>query len=80
MPFGSAPAGRQDSAKLAGSGLPITATIVEDSLTAGAGVADDVPGFAAAAAMFANGTLLFKSVKNGATIQVEGHGIAPDQI
>jgi hypothetical protein len=39
---------------------------------------DECPGNCAA--MFTSGTLLFKTVNNGAAIQVGGHGIAPDQI
>lgn len=68
------------TALVVGSGILIAATIVEDVFTAGAGIADDAPSFAAAATMFTSGTLLFKTVNNGAAIQVEGHGIAPDQI
>jgi LysM repeat protein len=68
------------SALVVGAGIIIVGTIVEDVLTAGVGIADDAPSFAAAAAMFTSGTLLFKSVNNGAAIHVEGHGIEPDQL
>jgi LysM repeat protein len=67
-------------ALVVGAGIIIVGTIVEDILTAGLGIADDAPSFAAAAAMFTSGTLLFKSVNNGAAIHVEGHGIEPDQL
>jgi hypothetical protein len=56
------------------------ATIVEDIITVGIGVADDAPSFAAAAAMFTSGLVLFKTVNSGAPIQIEGHGVEPDQI
>lgn len=67
-------------ALVAGAGVIIVATIVEDILTLGAGVADDVPSFAAAAAMFSSGVIMFKTVNSGTPIQIEGHGIAPNQL
>ena len=68
------------SALIAGAGVLIAATIVEDVLTLGVGVADDIPSFAAAAAMFTSGTLLFKRVESGTPIHIEGHGVAPDTL
>lgn len=68
------------SALVAGAGVIIVATIVEDIITLGAGVVDDVPSFAAAAAMFTSGITVFKTVNSGTTIQIEGYGIASDQI
>jgi len=32
------------------------------------------------AAMFLGGVILFKTVNGGIPIQIEGHGVAPDQI
>lgn len=63
-----------------GAGVIIVATIVEDVVTLGVGVADDVPSFAVAATMFTGGIALFKTVTSGTPIQIEGHGVAPDQL
>ena len=68
------------SALVAGAGVIIVATIVEDIITAGIGVADDAPSFAAAAAMFTSGIVLFKTVNTGVPIKIEGHGVAPDRL
>ncbi|MET1255922.1 hypothetical protein [Aliikangiella maris] len=65
---------------IAGAGLLIVATIAEDVVTLGVGVADDVPSFAAAAAMFAGGVMLFKPVNGGTPIHVESHGLTPEQL
>jgi len=67
-------------ALVAGAGVIVVATIVEDVITLGAGIVDDAPSFAAAAAMFTGGIVLFKSVNSGTPIQIEGHGVAPDQL
>lgn len=63
-----------------GAGVIVVATIVEDILTAGIGIVDDAPSFATAAAMFTGGIALFKTVKSGTVIQIEGHGVAPGQL
>ncbi len=68
------------SALIVGAGVIIVATIVEDVITLGAGIADDAPSFAAAAGMFTGGIVLFKTVNSGIPIQIEGHGVAPDQL
>ena len=68
------------SALVALAGVIIVATIVEDIITAGIGVADDAPSFAAAAAMFTSGIVLFKTVNTGVPIKIEGHGVAPDRL
>ncbi|HHJ15677.1 MAG TPA: LysM peptidoglycan-binding domain-containing protein [Gammaproteobacteria bacterium] len=67
-------------ALVAGAGLVIVATIVEDVATLGLGIADDAPSFAAAAAMFTGGIAIFKTVNTGVPVRIEGHGVAPDQI
>ena len=67
-------------ALIAGAGVIIIATIVEDIVTLGVGVADDVPSFAAAAAMFAGGVVMFKTVPGGEAIPIEGRGSSPDPI
>jgi hypothetical protein len=46
---------------LVGSGILIAATIGEDILTGGLGVADDAPSFATASAMFTTGAALLRS-------------------
>lgn len=46
---------------LVGAGILIAATIGEDIITGGLGVADDAPGFAAASAMFATGAAMLRS-------------------
>jgi len=61
-------------ALIVGAGLFVAGTIVEDVLTLGVGVADDVPSFAAAAAMFTSGVLLFKTVNSGTAIKIENNG------
>jgi hypothetical protein len=61
-------------AMVVGAGVIIVATIVEDIATAGLGIADDAPSFAAAAALFAGGTAMFKTVQGGTPIAVEGEG------
>lgn len=63
-----------------GAGVIIVATITEDIVTFGAGVADDVPSFAAATAMLTGGISLFKTVNGGEPIQIEGHGVSPNQL
>ena len=55
------------------------ATIAEDIVTFGAGIADDAPSFAAAAAMLTGGVTLFKTVNTGIPIQVEGQQFAHDK-
>lgn len=63
-----------------GAGVIVVATITEDIVTFGAGVVDDAPSFAAAAAMFAGGISLSKTVNGGKPIQIEGHGVSPNQL
>jgi len=65
---------------VAGAAVIVVATIVEDIVTLGAGLADDVPSFAAASAMFASGMTIFSKVNSGKPIKIEGSGVAPDQI
>jgi hypothetical protein len=65
---------------IAGAAVLIIATIGEDIVTLGAGIVDDAPSFAAAAAMFAGGMAMFKQVNGGDAIQIEGAGIAPNQL
>jgi hypothetical protein len=60
---------------IAGAGVLIVATIAEDVLTLGAGVADDVPSFAAASAMFAAGLATMQSVPGQHPIHMETDGI-----
>ena len=67
------------SALVAGAGVIIVATIAEDIVTFGAGIADDAPSFAAAAAMFTGGVALFQTVNMGIPIQVEGQKFAHDK-
>ena len=45
----------------------IVATLVEDILTLGAGIPDDVPSFAAASVMFTSDIAAFKQVNGGTT-------------
>jgi len=59
---------------IVGAGLIIAGTLVEDVVTLGAGIADDVPSFAAAAAMFTSGVILFKTVHGGTPIKIEDNG------
>lgn len=54
-----------------GAGAIITATIAEDVVTAGAGVADDPVSFAAAAAIFARGLAFMKTVRTGTAIRIQ---------
>lgn len=49
----------------------IVGTIAEDILTAGIGIADDAPSFAAAAVMFTGGMKMMKSISGGIPIQLE---------
>ena len=65
---------------MVGAGIIIVATITEDIVTFGAGVANDAPSFAAAAAMFTGGISLSKTVNGGKPIEIEGHGISPNQL
>jgi LysM repeat protein len=67
-------------ALIAGAGVLIVATIAEDIVTAGAGIADDVPSFAAASVMFATGMATFKTVQGVSPISVEGHGVSPSEL
>ena len=57
---------------IAGATIIIVATIVEDVVTLGVGVADDPASFAAAAAMITRGVTLIKSVKTSSAIMIEG--------
>ena len=60
-------------ALVVGAGVLIVATLGEDILTGGVGVADDPASFAAASAMFAGGIALFKQVSGGTPIKVESY-------
>lgn len=60
---------------IAGAGILIVATIAEDVVTLGVGVADDVPSFAAASVMFAAGLATMQSVPGQQPIHMEGNGI-----
>jgi LysM domain len=62
---------------IAGAGVLIVATVVEDIVTLGAGLADDVPSFAAASAMFVGGVTVFKSVQGPEATRIEGVGKVP---
>ena len=68
------------SALISGAIVICVATVGEDIATWGAGILNDAPSFAAASAMFTSGMTIIKSINHGAPIQIEGHGIAPDQI
>jgi LysM repeat protein len=68
------------SALIVGAGVLIVATIAEDIVTAGAGIADDVPSFAAASVMFATGMATFQTVQGVSPISVEGHGVSPSEL
>jgi len=57
-------------ALIIGAGAIIIATIAEDVVTAGAGVADDPASFAAASAIFVRGMALMKTVRTGAAIRI----------
>lgn len=63
---------------VAGAAIIIIATIVEDILTLGTGVADDIPSFAAASAMFTSGSLLLNQIRGGIPISTESHGLAEE--
>jgi LysM repeat protein len=67
-------------ALVAGAGIIIVATLAEDIVTLGAGVADDVPSFALASAMFASGIAMFKTINGGVPIAVEGQGVEQNSI
>ena len=68
------------AALISGAIVICVATVGEDIATWGAGILNDAPSFAAASAMFTSGVTIIKSINHGAPIQIEGHGIAPDQI
>ncbi len=59
---------------IVGAGLIIAATLAEDVVTFGAGIADDVPSFAAASVMFTSGVLMYKTVNSGTPIKIEDNG------
>lgn len=68
------------AALISGAIVICVATVGEDIATWGAGILNDAPSFAAASAMFTSGMTIIKSINHGAPIQIEEHGIAPDQI
>ncbi|HED16657.1 MAG TPA: LysM domain-containing protein [Gammaproteobacteria bacterium] len=54
-----------------GAGIIIVATIAEDIVTAGAGIADDPASFAAASLLLYRGLALMKTVRTGAAIRIK---------
>ncbi len=59
---------------IAGAAVIIVATIAEDVVSLGAGVADDPVSFTAASAMLARGIALFKRVQSTTAVIIEGAG------
>ncbi|MCK5335932.1 MAG: hypothetical protein KAQ67_07210, partial [Gammaproteobacteria bacterium] len=60
---------------IAGAAVIVIATIAEDIVTAGAGVADDPASFSAAAAMITRGITMIKRVQTNTAIMIEGASI-----
>jgi len=60
---------------IAGAAIIVVATIVEDVVTLGAGLADDPASFAAAAAMITRGVTLINRVKTSSALIIEGAGV-----
>lgn len=65
---------------ITGAVILVVATVVEDVVTLGAGVADDPASFALASVMVTGAFVLFKTVNEGDPIQIEGNGVAPNQL
>ena len=60
---------------LVGATIIIVATIVEDVVTLGAGIADDPASFALAASMITRGVMMIKRVQTSSTIMIEGAAV-----